>query len=1178
MDKKKSKKDSKKNIKKDESSPDETTSFEKLLNLQSTLQEEVALKDIFYEDRESLLKKIENNCIDYYKMRISIQEIYDNKSQILLSKKKIKYIFCDKPQGEIPQYYGNLGNLMYYFHDNNEMTLKLIENCPKDSYSQLANFICNYFYVNIFSSTFLNENLLTLIYLLLEKEISKIIIKNENEISNTFLDISNSFVSHLLRCLSRKDEVKTFLENILKKILTRTAGFLNKQKDNMFLGFDIKKIIAFLNGRNYLIDKTDKEYKTFLNLFTMEIKKSKLNSNKKKINKENDDFLVIDSNTLEEQNKSKNKLDEHNKYRFENNFYVQATKETFENLLLGNDENNNNDEDDDSSDDDDETPSKKKGIGVGLNNKKNKTKDDFEEYLVNSGFYYKINKNADEDKNKKDIKSTNNNDIFNDLYLKELNKETLLELLEREDDKDMEDYFLKQLKIIQDNEKGNVFTNTKLINEIIHMGINSKELKKVILIYKYHFECVKLFIDELFNSLVQNKENVPYMIRAICTIISKLFSAKFTNISNGLKVKIISEFLFSNLIIPILENPQFNGTLMFDFSKDKNRNLKIKTTIKIIQKLLNGELYNSTINDEYLFTIFNPYFIEIMPFIFDFFREVSNSKLPVNIENLLEKKERNIEFNFLKIHPEERLEHQSMCLTFKDILIIYNIIKSNETEILGDKTGIIYKTYKKITYHEDNLKKKVENDEKNFEKHFIFFSKLVLDDELKKKMESKKEEKLSFQTDDTLDDKDNANFILKRVKYSINTIIKHLNVLSKSNFLTNQNDSTEDFIKGLNKMIKLEGFSEMLKENKLPLEWFGLYLQSNIENIPPKYKENNYSLLYNELIEESKQNLLRIQNDDSLNTIYSKIINSEKMIDIGSNNLKRIINNEKKFEIFDFIKNCNIPIIMDIVCDKNKINFIYFREDTNIKGKNEQVDKKITETRKCKDISEFCEQFPNLGNDEIDILNFEEEMELKKSLNDYFQIVHNYMEKEALFNEYNEEEKKNIKKQIENFIHVQLYDKIYPKFPVEADVNIYQTMKRLDWIKPEMLDKSLKYLDEKMIDLMKSFIKNMHEEMSPTNKLREFEKVYLIINNIITLYGYDKSMFINILAYVFIKGEQNELYSTLRYIEIFLSDEMKEEKGYLISKFKEVIGKVIGLSQKDLVGVNEDEFKQNCNK
>ena len=29
-------------------------------------------------------------------------------------------------------------------------------------------------------------------------------------------------------------------------------------------------------------------------------------------------------------------------------------------------------------------------------------------------------------------------------------------------------------------------------------------------------------------------------------------------------------------------------------------------------------------------------------------------------------------------------------------------------------------------------------------------------------------------------------------------------------------------------MISLEGFSEMLKEKTLPIEWFGLYLQSNI--------------------------------------------------------------------------------------------------------------------------------------------------------------------------------------------------------------------------------------------------------------------------------------------------------------------------------------------------------------
>ena len=150
------------------------SSFDKLLKLQSTLQEEVALRDIFFEDRDSLLKKIENNCIEYYKMRISIQEIYDNKLEHDSSGKKIKYIFCEKPQSEIPQYYDHLSSIMYYFHENREMLLKLIENSPKDYYPNLANFLCNYFYVNIFSSTFLNENLLTLIYLLLEKEVDKI--------------------------------------------------------------------------------------------------------------------------------------------------------------------------------------------------------------------------------------------------------------------------------------------------------------------------------------------------------------------------------------------------------------------------------------------------------------------------------------------------------------------------------------------------------------------------------------------------------------------------------------------------------------------------------------------------------------------------------------------------------------------------------------------------------------------------------------------------------------------------------------------------------------------------------------------------------------------------------------------------------------------------------------------
>ena len=1143
------------------------SSFEKLLKLQSTLQEEIALRDIFFENRDSLLKKVENNCIEFYKTRVSIQEIYDNKSQPDTQKKKIKYNFCDKPQSEMPQYYDHLSSLFFYFHDNNELILKLISYCPKEKYAQLANFICNYFYVNIFSSTFLNENLLTLIYLFLEKEIDELII-NENNNENLlkpFLDRANSFTPYLLECLTRKDEIKTYLENILKKVLIKTSGLSINQRDNLFLGFDIKKMLAFLNGQNYQIKKTNKSFKSYLNLLTTDIKKCKLNIIKKR-NKENED------NSLYASYMSKTTFDERNSY--ENNFYSISTKETFDNLLLGDNINLNKEEnEDDSSEGEDDISLKEKDSLIGNINNTNK-KDDFENFLINSGFYYRINEITEEKK-----RESTKFDIYNNIYTKELNKETILELLEREDDRDVEDYLFKQLNIIQDNEKGNVFTNTKLINEIIHLGINSEDLNKVILIYKYHFESIKIFLDELFTSLIQNKENVPYMIRALCTIISKLFSIKFKNASNLLKMKILNEFFFNNLIIPILENPQFNGILMLDFTKDKNINLKIKTSIKIIKKLINLELYNSTIKEEYYYTLFNPYFIEIMPYIFDFYREISNTKLPINIEKILiNKKENikdtnNIKYNFLTIHPEERLEHQSMCLTYKDIFTIYEIIKSKDKELLGDKTNLMFKIYKKITYNENDLKSKVENDEKNATKTFVYFSKLVLDEDLKVKINSKKEQKVSFQTDDNLAETDYTKSILTRVKFSINTIMKHLNILSRSNFVNNESDSTEDFIKDLNKMIKMEGFSEMLKEKKLPLEWYGLYLQSNIENIPPNYKENNYSLLYNELIEESKQNLLKIQNDDSLNMIYSKIINSEKMIDIGLNNLKKIINNKIKFDAIDFIKNSNIPVIMDIGMQQNEITSIVIREE-NLKGKNEAVDKKAV-SKRCKNIIEFCNNFPNIDSD--DIFTLEEEIELNGYLNNYFKIVNNYMEKDPIFSEYNVEEKENVRKQIENFIHVQLYEKVYCKTSIRADNNIYYNLVRLSWVKPQMLDESLRQLDEKMANLMISFVNNISEEKSPSNKLREFENIYFIISNIITLYGYDKSMFINILVYIFIKAKPTNLFSTLRYIEMFLNEDTKEEKFFLISKIKELISRIINFSGKD-VNIEQKQYNENCSK
>lgn len=160
----------------------------------------------------------------------------------------------------------------------------------------------------------------------------------------------------------------------------------------------------------------------------------------------------------------------------------------------------------------------------------------------------------------------------------------------------MEEYLLNQLKIIKKD--GCSFSNQNLISDIINSTNSEKSREKLALAYKYNFECVKQFIDEIFTSLLNNIDNIPYIIRAICTIIYKLIKIKFPNMTTIQIIPFISEFLFSNIINHILVNPKFNGIMMFDFSKDKKiqneRNYKILSMNKVLKKLLRGQLYDSS--------------------------------------------------------------------------------------------------------------------------------------------------------------------------------------------------------------------------------------------------------------------------------------------------------------------------------------------------------------------------------------------------------------------------------------------------------------------------------------------------------------------------------------------------------------------------------------------------------
>ena len=342
-------------------------------------------------------------------------------------------------------------------------------------------------------------------------------------------------------------------------------------------------------------------------------------------------------------------------------------------------------------------------------------------------------------------------------------------------------------------------------------------------------------------------------------------------------------------------------------------------------------------------------------------------------------------------------------------------------------------------------------------------------------------------------------------------------------------------------------------------------MQSNIENIPSNYKRDNYALLYNELIKESSENLEKIKNDDSLNIIYNKIVNSEKMIDISSNALKRITNNTKKFEILFFILKIEIPINIVIHYKNNSDNISYieiekkdlqqvhkkklfsraFKEDNNL-----NVSKKF----ECKNILDFCDSFPNLKSNNIfNSVSYEEEINVKQFLDEYFKMTYECVMKEEMFSEYEPDEKKNIQQQIENYIHAHIYHKIFYDSSSENDNKIFEICEKYNSIKISDINDKIKYDDEKMVQIMAHFVHNMENEMSPKNKINEFEIIDMIIKDIINIYEYDEAYYYYILLYVFIKAKPKMLDSTLKYINNYLDNDLKKVYDNVIKKLTKLV-------------------------
>ena len=98
------------------------------------------------------------------------------------------------------------------------------------------------------------------------------------------------------------------------------------------------------------------------------------------------------------------------------------------------------------------------------------------------------------------------------------------------------------------------------------------------------------------------------------------------------------------------------------------------------------------------------------------------------------------------------------------------------------------------------------------------------------------------------------------------------------------------------------------------------------------------------------------------------------------------------------------------------------------------------------------------------------------------------------------------------------------------------------------------------------FAKNISKEMCPTNKISEFEKIDMIINNILILYGFDAKLYNNLMIYIFIKAQPNLLNTNYKYIKIYLNPNLSKKYSLLLNKIEQLIMNLVIFDEKHLDG------------
>jgi hypothetical protein len=751
-------------------------------------------------------------------------------------------------------------------------------------------------------------------------------------------------------------------------------------------------------------------------------------------------------------------------------------------------------------------------------------------------------------------------------------------------------------------------------------------------------------ITEFFDIIKENIRELPFFIKCILNIIDILLDYKYDkNLSLYNRYMIKANFFLGNIILPVLENPNYNGIITNEIiSNTTKENLVIISSI--INVMLTGKLFFKP--EEAHMTIFNQFIIETMPMVFEIIQKIEyNIKLPDMIKGLTEtikdidNENRNINYDYFIENKDEKFHFQSICFSSTMMRFIFNTLinirekaKSEKKNTMEEKEKIIEKKNEELIKSiekKKNIEQLIEINLNNEKFWNIIYSKKDKEDFI---YMSKMNFKVSFESKIKSILKDNflglnppieEKFLdeeVLRFKKCLSEMLTYANLIhkeyipiyihpKKESYIHNpkiidlilknkakikydniMNDDIYEDIININedndkKNIKKEdpnfktdilpiillNIKNELGKSKISDSYYQKmlyccsYIQLHIDILPSKYIEDNYKVLFGELIMETESNIHILRNN-IINQLNMKVKGSEKTNMIISNTFYQIKNMEKlkcieylysKLEI-----NSKFIAIYSVV-GNNNIKEVQYVEDTS---KSNLIN-----------LVEYIPDYRKYENGDDDIIDLEEKTHMGDALKNFIKSLKNVIRKENIVKKYSKEDIENICTDLVNYTLIKFYDKLFPLKQSKEDIKFYKKCCRLDFIKPENLIKDKNIVNENMWKTSMKYINEIDNKFTPADKIKCFAKAFSILQNSIAFcsgkneLGVDDTL--KPLIYVLLKAKPKNIFSNYKFSLLYLDPDLtKKQYGILLTQIGMIVNIIKDMKHTELIGVTEEQF------